>query len=83
MARRIASLTASALASLLLVGCGSHDGARKGAPADSTANAALLATSILANRHPWAREALRQYRENLTASVPLLPEEPEEPEVQA
>jgi len=40
-------------------------------------NAALLATSILANRHPWAREALRQYRETLTASVPLTPEEPE------
>lgn len=38
-------------------------------------NAALLATSILANRHPWAREALRQYRETLTASVPLTPED--------
>jgi phosphoribosylcarboxyaminoimidazole (NCAIR) mutase len=38
-------------------------------------NAALLATAILANRHPWAREALRQHREALTASVPLHPEE--------
>lgn len=48
MARRLASLIAFALAVLLLAGCSSQDGARKGAPADSTANAALLATSDLA-----------------------------------
>src|SRR5437660_8726294 len=32
-------------------------------------NAALLATSILAGKHPEVREALRQYRENQTATV--------------
>ncbi|MGH7322436.1 MAG: 5-(carboxyamino)imidazole ribonucleotide mutase [Candidatus Rokuibacteriota bacterium] len=32
-------------------------------------NAALLAASILANKHPQAREALRRYREAQTAAI--------------
>ena len=36
-------------------------------------NAALLATAILATSRPWAREALRRHRAELTAAVPLRP----------
>jgi membrane fusion protein (multidrug efflux system) len=48
MARRIIALTTLSLAALLLAGCGSKEAGRKGTAADSTANAALLASSDLA-----------------------------------
>jgi len=61
------------LLSIVQMPAGVPVGALAIGPAGAT-NAALLAASILGNRHPEVREALKRHRQEQTASVIALPD---------